>query len=460
MQRSFSMIFNKKSICYSLLFASFMFIQLAVLRLANQAGRGYLSDIKQEKVYLFIQIAAILGFLGYALFRSAKGVQRLKKPLLATAAALCLIGAETMLFCSFASKLYLIVTSISVVLVGFVGAAVYERLALSAGSQKHMGLCIGAGYAIAVALQFCLQLKWTVTPVLALLLLLSFVLIALLLLREEPLNVTKAKTINKAPSRLTLALSVGITFALLLFTSYYNSYIHHLQIASGYTDYNVYSWPRLLMIPTVILFGIIGDFRGGRLMPVCTLCVAAVALLNTALLENGTYLLNMCLYYVALTAVIAYYNITFIRLAERTERPALWAVMGRIIDSVTVILSFGLRISQQPQAVVLIINIAALVAVIIMMALSGALNLSAPVEAKNEGANEVDPFLIIQENYGITPSEMKVLRELVLSDDKQEVIASRLNISVSTLRHHITSLYKKTGVQTRLALSNLVNTVK
>ena len=454
------MIFNKKSICYSLLFASFMFIQLAVLRLANQAGRGYLSDIKQEKVYLFIQIAAILGFLGYALFRSVKGVQRLKKPLLATAAALCLIGAETMLFCSFASKLYLIVTSISVVLVGFVGAAVYERLALSAGSQKHMGLCIGAGYAIAVALQFCLQLKWTVTPVLALLLLLSFVLIALLLLREEPLNVTKAKTINKAPSRLTLALSVGITFALLLFTSYYNSYIHHLQIASGYTDYNVYSWPRLLMIPTVILFGIIGDFRGGRLMPVCTLCVAAVALLNTALLENGTYLLNMCLYYVALTAVIAYYNITFIRLAERTERPALWAVMGRIIDSVTVILSFGLRISQQPQAVVLIINIAALVAVIIMMALSGALNLSAPVEAKNEGANEVDPFLIIQENYGITPSEMKVLRELVLSDDKQEVIASRLNISVSTLRHHITSLYKKTGVQTRLALSNLVNTVK
>lgn len=58
----------------------------------------------------------------------------------------------------------------------------------------------------------------------------------------------------------------------------------------------------------------------------------------------------------------------------------------------------------------------------------------------------------------ITPSELKVLRELIQTDDKQEVIASRLNISVSTLRHHITSLYKKTDVQTRLVLSNLVNT--
>ena len=51
---------------------------------------------------------------------------------------------------------------------------------------------------------------------------------------------------------------------------------------------------------------------------------------------------------------------------------------------------------------------------------------------------------------------MKVLRELVSTDDKQDVIASRLNISVSTLRHHVTSIYKKTGTQTRSALCKLV----
>ena len=63
---------------------------------------------------------------------------------------------------------------------------------------------------------------------------------------------------------------------------------------------------------------------------------------------------------------------------------------------------------------------------------------------------------MIQDSYRITPSEMKVLRELVSTDDKQDAIAFRLNISVSTLRHHVTSIYKKTGVQTRSALCKLV----
>ena len=48
-----------------------------------------------------------------------------------------------------------------------------------------------------------------------------------------------------------------------------------------------------------------------------------IALLNTVLLGKETYILNMCLYYVALTVVIAYYNLTFLWLAARTKRPAV-----------------------------------------------------------------------------------------------------------------------------------------
>ncbi len=455
------MILRNKSIRYTLLFASFMFIQFVILRLANQSGRGYLPETLQEKVYLFIQIAAILGFLTYALFRSFAGIQKLYKPFSAVMMAILVASSLIMLFCSPASLFYLIVTGVGVLLLGFIGGAVYERLALSVNDQRYTGLCIGIGYAVAVALQFCLQLQWTVTPALAFFLLISFILLSILLLRNYQIQEAETSTNEKTTvSRSTLVFSVVITSALLLFTSYYNSYIHHLQIASGYTDYNVYSWPRLLMIPTVILFGFLGDIKGGKFLPVCTLCVAAIALLNTALLDQNTYLLNMCLYYVALTAVIAYYHVTFLRLAEHTKHPALWACMGRVIDSAIVILSFGLRISTQSQVVVLIINITALAAAIITMTLSGALNLSAPITDKTKPAAEVDPFPIVQKSFGITPAELKVLRELTQTDDKQEVIASRLNISVSTLRHHITSLYKKTGVQTRLALSNLVNTQK
>ena len=264
--------------------------------------------------------------------------------------------------------------------------------------------------------------------------------------------------------RSILFYTVVITMALLIFTTYYNSYIHHLQVASGYTDYNVYTWPRLLMIPAILLFGFLADIKGGKLLPLSTLCVVVVALLNTVLLGRETYILNMCLYYVAITSVIAYYNLTFLRLASRTKHPAVWAVMGRVLDSAAVILGMTLKFSALSQVAVLIIDIIALVVVIVMMALTGAFDLSMPEAAEEAPVPETthepelppDPFPVIQDSYRITPSEMKVLRELVTTDDKQDVIALRLNISVSTLRHHVTSIYKKTGVQTRSALCKLV----
>ena len=77
-------------------------------------------------------------------------------------------------------------------------------------------------------------------------------------------------------------------------------------------------------------------------------------------------------------------------------------------------------------------------------------------EKAEEPEPDADLFSAIGDSCRITPSEMKVLRELVTTDDKQDVIAARLNISVSTLRHHVTSIYKKTGVQTRSALCKLV----
>lgn len=439
------------------LFSAFMFAQFVILRLGNQAGRGYLPEERQELVYLFIQVAAILGFLGHAPVRSMDIPDRSYRWLTVSALVLCLSGAGILLFCSPASLFYLVVTGLCVLLLGYVGGAVYCRLAESMKDLGNTGLCIGVGYAAAVALQFCLQLQWNVVPALAVLLLLSFaVLTAIILMKSE--HQTPVFLFKETPvSRSALVFSAVVIFALLIFTSYYNSYIHHLQIASGYTDYNVYSWPRLLIIPTVILFGFLGDIRGGRLLPLCTLCVAAIAFLNTTLLGRETYLLNMCLYYIAITAVIAYYHVTCLRLAPRTKRPALWACMGRIIDSAVVILSLTFGIAARSQVVVLVIDIAALAAAVVMMALSGAFNLSAPAAPGNADEPEIDPLPVIQEKFRITPSEMKVLRELVLTDDKQEVIASRLNISVSTLRHHITSLYKKTGAQTRLVFSNLVN---
>lgn len=440
------------------LFAAFMFAQFVILRMGNRAGSGLLPKPQQELVYFFLQIIVIGGFLTHALLHSLLHTGQKDKLLTAIALGLLLSGAVMMLFMSPDSWYYLIITGVSILLLGYVGGAVYVRLSEFTASYKHAGVCIGTGYATAVALQYVLQLQWEIKSALAVLLVLSFAVMGFLLLKSNRAQLPP-KQETQTVSRSALVFSAVITLALLLFSSYYNSYIHHLQIASGYTDYNVYSLPRLLMIPTVMLFGWIGDFKGGRLLPVCTLCVVSVALLNTALLARETYFLNMCLYYVALTAVIAYYHLTFLRLAARTKPPALWACIGRVLDSAVVILSFCFQFAKLSQVAVLMIDVAALAVVIVTMALNGNFNLVLPApEPKQETAPakpETDPFEAVREQYHLTPAELRVFRELVLTEDKQAVIGDRLSIKLRTVQANVTSIYRKTGMNTRSGLVQL-----
>ena len=435
---------RNKNIRMAVLFSAFMFVQFIILRMGNQAGRGFLAEQHQELVYLFIQIVVICGFFSHALIKPRLLSEKIKNGLTVSSLALCMSGALVMLFSPADSLLYLVTTGLTVFFLGCTGGAVYYRLAALTAKKTRAGLCIGTGYAAAVALQFCLQLQWTVIPALSVLLAAAFAVMGFLLIKSKETIALPEQRKDFVP-RSILFYTVVITMALLIFTTYYNSYIHHLQVASGYTDYNVYT------IPAILLFGFLADIKGGKLLPLSTLCVVVVALLNTVLLGRETYILNMCLYYVAITSVIAYYNLTFLRLASRTKHPAVWAVMGRVLDSAAVILGMTLKFSALSQVAVLIIDIIALVVVIVMMALTGAFDLSMPEAAEEAPVPETthepelppDPFPVIQDSYRITPSEMKVLRELVTT-------------SVSTLRHHVTSIYKKTGVQTRSALCKLV----
>ena len=439
---------RKRAVSLTLIFTSFMLIQLAALRLGNQAGRGFIMPEHQELVYYGMQLPVILGFV----LRSFINHRAVKL----TALGVCFTGFWLMLFLNEASLFYLIITGVTVLCLGYTGGCVYYYMSCCA-DVRHFGLCFGLGYAFAVAVQYVVQLKFDLKPLLGVIGFIAFAVLFIFLKAEN--RVVKPTAENKFTPvpKFKLICAVVITVAMLMFTSYYNNYIHHLQIASNYTEYNVYSFPRLLMIPGVILFGFIGDIKKGKLLPVCTLCVTVIALLNAVLIGRETYTLNMCLFYLSMSAVISYYSLTFTRLAQKTKKPAFWASAGRIIDSAAVLLSFALKFSTLSAVSVLVIDIAMLSAAIVFMALNGDLNLSsiANKETKKSEPNAKITPGQIREKFGLTPKETQVFRELTETDDKQEAIALRMNMSVNTLRHHVTSIYKKTGAQTRAALCKL-----
>ena len=435
-----------------------MFVQLVVLGLGNRAGEGYLSAERREMVYYALQVFVILGFLAYAAADRLLHGARARRGLLCAALAVLTAGAATMLFAGRDSLFYVILTYAVMPCLGCLGGAVYHRMSRETAAGEKTARSMGVGCAVAVALQFFLQLRWGVTPLLPVALLAALIALALFLLRT-PSELRPAETAEAAtPRELLFACLIAATFV--LFTSFYNGYIHHLQIQTGYTDYNVYSWPRLLLIPCYLLFAAIGDLRRGKLVPIAALCIALVAMLNSVL--KGVYWLNMCLYYCAIAAFVSYYNLTFWHLAQRTKRPALWASMGRIVDSGMVLLAGGLHISSLSAAAVLSLNIGGLAAAIVLLSVSGAFNLTAAPDAPPVPAllPEDAAFDRLKEKYALTPRETEVLRELVLTEDKQTVICERLSIQVKALQKYVTQLYRKTGAATRSGLTELYHNTR
>ena len=431
-------------------YGSFVFLQLTVLGLGNRAGEGYLPTDQRELVYYAIQVFVILGYWSYALARRVSRPEAFGRALQVAALAVFFAGSAVLLAAK-DSPFQLAATFAAAFCLGCLGGAVYERMSRSAAAGERAAMAMGLSYAAVILLQYLLQLRWGVTPALPVFMLAAFVVLAGFLLRRERTGPAGPST-EASPRALLFALLTAAI--LLLFSGFYNSYIHHLQVASGYTDYNVYTWPRLMLIPGCLFFGAIGDRQGGRLVPVSAVCVALAALLNAALVgSGGAYRLNMCLFYIALSGALSYYNLAFWRLAQGTRWPALWASMGRMLDSGVVLITFALGLPGLPAPAILAIDVAGLAAVILLLALGG--QFSAPAPAKPSSADPETALAAMRERYGLTNRETEVLRELVRTEDKQTAIAARLGVSEKTIQFHTTALYRKTGAGTRAGLCEL-----
>ena len=439
------------------LFFSYMLFQLTILGLGNRAGEGYLSTVHREKVYFMIQLFVIGGYISFFVAESFFKRSPVRSMLQKLIAVFLLIGSVVMPLANKGSVFYLIVTFVSCFGLGCLGGAVQQRMSQGGAAGEPLALSMGGGMAAAILLQYLFGI-WRGESRALIVMLPAALLLTLYMLRILKLPDTQpGQAVNRTATKSVVFVCL-IAASLLLLASFYNLYIHHLQIKSGYTDYNVYSWPRLIMIPCYILFAYIGDKRNGKLVPLTALCIALAGMLNCVLIgSSGTYWLNMCLFYFSLAAAVSYYYITFWRIAPGTKFPSLWAAMGRIMDSVMVLVSAGIKLSSFSAPMVLGLNLGGLVLTIVLLAVSGGFDLSADLKADAASAAlSADAALErLREQYALTSRETQVFYELVTTEDKQAVISERLSITVKGLQKYVTSLYRKTDTSTRSGLTDL-----
>ena len=443
------------------LFAAYMFLHTTTLQLGSHGGAAYLAASQQETLYYLHQVCSVLGFLAFPVSRRVLRGKRSRRLLTAAAMAAYALGTAA-LFSTRGAFVYRYVASAVIFCLGYMGGLVYWRMSETLRGSSRAGISMGAGYAAAYALQFPLQLWHGASPLLPVAMLAAFALLADLLLRmPEPAAGEADDGAEPQGGALTVSLSCAcvVTTALILLNCFYDGYIERMQVLTGYTAYSAFGWPRLTLVPCFLLFGLLGDVKQGRFLPLTALCAILCTLLNPVLTGvAGAYYLNMCLFYIGVAAAISYYTLTFWRLAPRTRRPALWAGMGRVIDGAAGVAMGLLHFSDSAVPVVIGVEAALLVAVIVALAVNGDLNLTSreafsPVPAPAEPP--ADPLAAMRARYALTERETEVLEKLLLTEDSLQEIADELLISRRVLQRHITALYQKTGAKSRVGLAQL-----
>lgn len=258
---------KKKSLSLTCLFGAFIFLQFTVLGLANHAGEGYLTTAQRDLVYYTLQIFVILGYLLYSLFFRFCAGKRIRSAVAYSVFGIFLACVILMFAAGRDSLLNVIVSMIGALCLGGIGGAAHHRMSLETVMGADVAQCMGLGSAAAVVLQYLLQIRVSVTPLLPVFMLAAFLLFLFILRRKAPEAVMEGdrKQEKTPPGRIVFSILNAATF--LLFACFYNEYIHHLQIQSDYASYNVYSWPSLMLVPGYLLFAVVGDRKNGKYVP-------------------------------------------------------------------------------------------------------------------------------------------------------------------------------------------------
>ena len=439
----------------SALFAIYMFEYMVTLTFIDRRSAAITGLAWQLYLHYIDYALVVVGFVSFALLRRAATQFAFRRTLLllpsiaygCTVLLLFLLDHVAAFSAAAMGAAYFM---------GLLGGMVYFCMAAALADSPRMGRVMALGASAAVLLQYLLQEYWHITAAIPVALALGFCAALYLTVRRpwewltqdclpyEAPKPEKARAMTGTLARLCLN-----TLCLYAMGTIYDRQMMLLNVQSGYEDYNLYAWPRLLLIAGYLLVGFLSDMGRGKLLSVATLCIALAALLNPVLLgEPAYYTINMCLFYLYLGASVSYYNLAFWRIAPRAGWPELWAGMGRIVTNLFSALLTLAPIGSLSMPAAIAIDVVLFGVLVVSMAAGGELTLTRPAQLEAP-EQALEQFCL---SCRLTPRESEVLRKLLESDDSLQLIAGDLAISVRMVQRYVTSIYEKTGTKSRTGL--------
>lgn len=448
-------------------FSIYMFEYMVTLTFIDQRNIGVSNSAWQLALHYMDYVLAAMGFLAFALLRKIFPHEKARIRLLVIPNLVYFISVISLYFIK-APIAYSLMAMLAAFSLGALGGMVYFCMSLALSQTPYIGRVMAIGASIAVVLQYLLQEHLDILFGLPVVLVLGFSATLWLAAKKPwewlgedclPYDKESAESIKDIRKRL-LILSLTVV-ALSVIGTFYDTQMTRLNVQTNYQEFNYFSWPRLFVIAGYVLIGFIGDIKKQKYVPLATLCMAMFAVFNPILFaELEDYHFNMCLYYICLGANIAYFNLMFWNIAQKTDHPELWAGIGRVISGLADAILAAACIADLPLNLIIGIDILMFVVLVLSLAAGGYLLIGRKTggDEKDAGLSE-KPELSPQQRLelyaqhcSLTPRETEVLVKLLTTDDDLQRIADSLYISRRMVQRYVSSIYEKTETKTRLGL--------
>lgn len=289
---------------------------------------------------------------------------------------------------------------------------------------------------------------------------------------------TESAVSGYAPKKLGIILILIVFVMTFVFATLDNAVT--LVHAAGSVD--IGQWPRIILAYSGIVAGFLYSTDDNRMMD---FIMYIVLLLSTTCLIviscGGPFMIGLIIFYLSAGFFSVYFASRFMIFACHTDKPALWAGMGRAVNNTAAVVVAGvsLYIMRAPQYVTMIIGVLlfAVTSVIVFVyheqLRRGDTEIYSSVESHNtenvyrkkpaedkaditvhEAAKMTDDELLelfVQE-FNLTPREGEVLVYLLHSDESMQEVAKQLAISRAALYRHIANMNEKTKTKARMGL--------
>lgn len=401
-----------------------------------------------------------LGFVLYPVYnRYFKGLSR---RVCIGISAIIIVALITIIYLHPTYLITLITGLILFLFLGGLGGVTSYKAICILPDQKYLARCVGISYMIGIILQF-INNNFVSLPLLESIVLDIFMGILMFILTTIPNTLNHHLDVSKVKKERQICggLLILLVFMMSCVFSTLDNAVTFLH-ATG--EVNIEEFPRVLLALSGLLGGIIFDFKDRRFMSMIMYCVMLLSTICIVVLKySESLLIGLLIFYMISGFFVVFFTASFMEIASYMKFPDLWAGLGRAVNNLAAVIlsrSSLVLINSQGNLMVVVLVICLFV-IVTIIASTYSLQRKVLIEKLGESKivllSKEEKLLKIKEQYTFTPREIEVFEYLTSTEDSVQDIANNMYISKRTLERYISSIYKKTGVKSRIGLLNIYN---